>query len=158
MRMATLTATGLVFCTAAIAQESAGTAGSAPAILEQAGEAMKQAKSVSYDAEYHGTEWAANVVPAVTGRTVIGPRAEVPEMLPHYTAEERATLQVRPGLTGCIRRYEAPSGHTTESARWRPTSWGLLCRSGAKRKLGNCPVLFPNRRSSQPLRWPGCHA
>jgi lipopolysaccharide/colanic/teichoic acid biosynthesis glycosyltransferase len=37
--------------------------------------------------------------------TLIGPRAEVPEMLPHYTAEERATLQVRPGLTGCGQLY-----------------------------------------------------
>jgi lipopolysaccharide/colanic/teichoic acid biosynthesis glycosyltransferase len=32
--------------------------------------------------------------------TLIGPRAEVPRYLPHYTAEERAILSVRPGLTG----------------------------------------------------------
>jgi len=32
--------------------------------------------------------------------TLVGPRAEVPEMLRHYTAEEREVLAVRPGLTG----------------------------------------------------------
>jgi len=32
--------------------------------------------------------------------TLIGPRAEVPDMVRAYTEEERATLLVRPGLTG----------------------------------------------------------
>jgi lipopolysaccharide/colanic/teichoic acid biosynthesis glycosyltransferase len=32
--------------------------------------------------------------------TLVGPRAEVPDMLPHYTPDERRTLEVRPGLTG----------------------------------------------------------
>ena len=32
--------------------------------------------------------------------TLIGPRAEVPRYVEHYTAEERETLSVRPGLTG----------------------------------------------------------
>lgn len=32
--------------------------------------------------------------------TLIGPRAEVPDMVREYTAEERDTLLVRPGLTG----------------------------------------------------------
>jgi lipopolysaccharide/colanic/teichoic acid biosynthesis glycosyltransferase len=32
--------------------------------------------------------------------TLFGPRAEVARYLPHYTAEERRLLEVRPGLTG----------------------------------------------------------
>ena len=32
--------------------------------------------------------------------TLIGPRAEVPDMVLAYTVEERETLRVRPGLTG----------------------------------------------------------
>lgn len=32
--------------------------------------------------------------------TLVGPRAEVPEMIPHYTDEERELLDMRPGLTG----------------------------------------------------------
>ena len=32
--------------------------------------------------------------------TLVGPRAEVPDMIRHYTVEERETLMVRPGLTG----------------------------------------------------------
>ncbi len=32
--------------------------------------------------------------------TLVGPRAEVPRYLPHYTLEERRLLEVRPGLTG----------------------------------------------------------
>ena len=32
--------------------------------------------------------------------TLIGPRAEVPQYVAHYTELERATLSVRPGLTG----------------------------------------------------------
>ena len=32
--------------------------------------------------------------------TLIGPRAEVPQYVEHFTAEERETLSVRPGLTG----------------------------------------------------------
>lgn len=32
--------------------------------------------------------------------TLIGPRAEVPDMVRSYTDEERQTLRVRPGLTG----------------------------------------------------------
>lgn len=31
--------------------------------------------------------------------TLVGPRAEVPEMIPHYTPEELRILEVRPGLT-----------------------------------------------------------
>ncbi|HVQ35680.1 MAG TPA: sugar transferase [Candidatus Bathyarchaeia archaeon] len=31
--------------------------------------------------------------------TLIGPRAEIPEMVAHYTEEEKLTLRVRPGLT-----------------------------------------------------------
>jgi outer membrane lipoprotein-sorting protein len=76
MRTAIFTATGLVCCTAALGQEPDRQPGEVKAILKQAAEAMKQAKTVGYDAEYHGTEWAVNVVPAVTGRAVVGPRAE----------------------------------------------------------------------------------
>lgn len=32
--------------------------------------------------------------------TLVGPRAEVPEMIRHYTPEERELLKVKPGLTG----------------------------------------------------------
>jgi lipopolysaccharide/colanic/teichoic acid biosynthesis glycosyltransferase len=32
--------------------------------------------------------------------TLVGPRAEVPDMIRHYTPEERAILEVKPGLTG----------------------------------------------------------
>ncbi len=32
--------------------------------------------------------------------TLVGPRPEIPEMVRHYTAEERQLLQVRPGLIG----------------------------------------------------------
>lgn len=32
--------------------------------------------------------------------TLVGPRAEVPEMVCHYTAEERQLLEARPGVTG----------------------------------------------------------
>jgi len=32
--------------------------------------------------------------------TLVGPRAEVPDMIRHYTPEERKTLEVKPGLTG----------------------------------------------------------
>jgi len=32
--------------------------------------------------------------------TLVGPRAEVPDMIRHYTLEERETLKVKPGLTG----------------------------------------------------------
>jgi len=32
--------------------------------------------------------------------TLVGPRAEVPDMIRHYTPEERETLEVKPGLTG----------------------------------------------------------
>ena len=31
--------------------------------------------------------------------TLIGPRAEVPDMIRHYTPDERTILEVRPGLT-----------------------------------------------------------
>jgi lipopolysaccharide/colanic/teichoic acid biosynthesis glycosyltransferase len=32
--------------------------------------------------------------------TLVGPRAEVPDMIRHYTLDERETLKVKPGLTG----------------------------------------------------------
>jgi lipopolysaccharide/colanic/teichoic acid biosynthesis glycosyltransferase len=32
--------------------------------------------------------------------TLVGPRAEVPDMIRYYTPEERETLKVKPGLTG----------------------------------------------------------
>jgi lipopolysaccharide/colanic/teichoic acid biosynthesis glycosyltransferase len=32
--------------------------------------------------------------------TLVGPRAEVPDMIRHYTPEEREILRVKPGLTG----------------------------------------------------------
>ena len=32
--------------------------------------------------------------------TLVGPRAEVPDMIRHYTPEERAVLEVKPGITG----------------------------------------------------------
>jgi len=58
------------------AQDSQSRSPEAVSILKKAAAAMKQAETVSYDAEYHGTAWAANVVPAVSGRAVIGPRAK----------------------------------------------------------------------------------
>lgn len=37
--------------------------------------------------------------------TLIGPRAEVPDYVRHYTVEERRLLDVRPGLTGAGQLY-----------------------------------------------------
>jgi lipopolysaccharide/colanic/teichoic acid biosynthesis glycosyltransferase len=37
--------------------------------------------------------------------TLVGPRAEVPELLAHYRAAERQVLAVRPGLTGAGQLY-----------------------------------------------------
>lgn len=45
--------------------------------------------------------------------TLVGPRAEVPEMIRHYTPEEREVLKVKPGLTGVGQLH-----FTTEQAKW----------------------------------------
>ena len=37
--------------------------------------------------------------------TLFGPRPEVPRYVPYFTEEERATLNVRPGLTGAGQLY-----------------------------------------------------
>ncbi len=44
--------------------------------------------------------------------TLVGPRAEVPEMIPHYTEEESAILRYRPGLTAPGQLY-----FTTDQAK-----------------------------------------
>ena len=64
-------------------------------ILKKAGEAVKKVKLVSYKADYQGTKWVTQYVPAVTGTAILGEQSkwEIPSFfckvkLQKYGSEE----------------------------------------------------------------------
>lgn len=68
-------------------------------ILKKAGEAVKKVKLVSYKADYQGTKWVTQHVPAVTGTAILGEQSkwEIPSFfckvkLQKYGSEETKEL------------------------------------------------------------------
>ena len=59
---------------------------------------------------------------------VVGPRPALPEMVPHYTDEQRQRLRVRPGLTGWAQvngRNALPYHQRLEKDVWYVRNWSV---------------------------------
>ena len=90
--------------------------------------------------------------------SLVGPRPALPEMLPHYTEEEAARLEVKPGLTGWAQingRNALPYHDRLRLDRWYVENWSpwldliILVRT--------MPVLLKGRGLFQedPRPWEG---
>lgn len=60
--------------------------------------------------------------------SIVGPRPALPEMLPHYTSEQRQRLQAKPGLTGWAQvngRNLLPYHERLRLDRWYVKNWSF---------------------------------
>ncbi len=81
--------------------------------------------------------------------SLIGPRAEVPQYVAHYTAEQRQTLRVRPGLTGPGQVYF--SGHQAGELDQTEDPDTHYVRHQLPAKLGRDLHYLRHRRLSRDL-------